>query len=275
MYEEYWGFIEPPFENVPDPNFLYESPEHKEALSRMLYGISRRKGCIMLTGEVGCGKTTLARSLIMRLPEENYEVALIENPRLSPILFIQEIVYQLTGENIGQRKIDLLHYLNRVLFKNMSEDKDSIIIIDEAQLIQDRSTFEELRLLLNFQLNNRFLLTLILIGQPELKDLVLLTPQFEQRIAIRYHLTNLSYEEMINYIWFRLKKAGLKRNVFTIEAMQKIYEYSNGIPRKINNICDMGLLVGWSLAAEHVDSKIISTLIDESKNGQDIRYSKR
>ena len=128
---------------------------------------------------------------------------------------------------------------------------------------------------LNFQLNNRFLLTLILIGQPELKDLVFLTPQFEQRIAIRYHLTNLSYEEMINYIWFRLKKAGLKRNVFTAEAMEKIYEYSDGIPRKINNICDMGLLVGWSLAAEHVDSKIISTLIDENKNGQDIRYSKR
>jgi general secretion pathway protein A len=132
-----------------------------------------------------------------------------------------------------------------------------------------------LRLLLNFQLNNRFLLTLILIGQPELKDLVFLTPQFEQRIAIRYHLTNLSYEEMINYIWFRLKKAGLKRNVFTVEAMQKIYEYSDGVPRKINNICDMGLLVGWSLTAEHVDSKIISTLIDENKNGQDIRYSKR
>ncbi len=272
MYEKYWGLVEPPFENVPDPSFLYESPQHKEALSRMLYGISRRKGCIMLSGEVGSGKTTLARTLIQSLPKDKYEVAIIENPRLTSSLFIHEIIYQFVGQSESKNKVDLLHSLNRALFKNLAEEKDSIIIIDEAQLIQDKSTFEELRLLLNFQLNNRFLLTLILMGQPELRDVVNSTPQFEQRVAIRYHLTHLTFEETVKYIGFRLKRAGLSKNVFTTEAMEKIYAYSGGIPRKINNICDMSLLIGWSQKATYVDSKIITNLIDESKNGKDIRH---
>jgi general secretion pathway protein A len=272
MYEKYWGLDQAPFENVPDPSFLYESPQHREALSRMLYGISRRKGCIMLSGEVGSGKTTLARTLIQSLPKEKYEVAIIENPRLAPSLFIQEIIYQFVGRPESKNKVDLLHSLNRILFKNLAEEKDSVIIIDEAQLIQDSSTFEELRLLLNFQLNSRFLLTLILMGQPELRDVVSSTPQFEQRIAIRYHLTHLSFDDTTKYIGFRLKRAGLNKNVFTTEAIQKIFRYSGGIPRKINNICDMGLLIGWSLKVDYVDSKIITNLIDESKNGKDIRH---
>ena len=258
--------IDAPFENVPDPTFLYESPQHKEALSRMLYGISRRKGCVMLTGEIGSGKTTLSRTLIQRLPRENFEVALLENPKLTPLLFVQEIIYQFTGENLNQRKTSQLHHLNRILYKNVSDDKESVIIIDEAQLIQDKDTFEELRLLLNFQLNDRFLLTLILIGQPELKEIVDSIPQFEQRVAIKYHLQNLSYEEMVKYVEFRLRRAGLNRNVFTIEAMENIFEYSSGTPRKINNICDMGLLVGWNKKSKYVDSSIISNLLSENKN---------
>ncbi|MBN1573269.1 MAG: AAA family ATPase [Deltaproteobacteria bacterium] len=266
MYKSYWGLIDAPFENVPDPSFLYESPQHKEALSRMLYGISRRKGCVMLTGEIGSGKTTLSRTLIQRLPRENFEVALIENPKLTPLLFIQEIIYQFTGENVDQKKTNMLHHLNRILYKNVSDDKESVIVIDEAQLIETKETFEELRLLLNFQLNDRFLLTLILIGQPELKQIVNSIPQFEQRVAIKYHLQNLSYEEMVKYIEFRLKRAGLNRNVFTIESMEKIFNYSGGTPRKINNICDMGLLVGWNMKSKYVDSSIISNLLSENKN---------
>ncbi len=265
MYKTYWGLIDAPFENVPDPSFLYESPQHKEALSRMLYGISRRKGCVMLTGEIGSGKTTLSRTLIQRLPRENFEIALIENPRLTPLLFVQEIIYQFSGENLNQKKNQQIHHLNRILYKNMSEDKDSVIIIDEAQLVKSKETFEELRLLLNFQLNDRFLLTLLLIGQPELKELVSEIPQFEQRVAIKYHLQNLSFDEMVRYIEFRLKRAGVNRNIFTVEAMEKIFNYSNGTPRKINNICDMGLLVGWSDKSKYVDSTIIGNLLSENE----------
>jgi general secretion pathway protein A len=265
MYKTYWGLIDAPFENVPDPSFLYESPQHKEALSRMLYGISRRKGCVMLTGEIGSGKTTLSRTLIQRLPRENFEIALIENPRLTPLLFVQEIIYQFSGENLNQKKNQQIHHLNRILYKNMSEDKDSVIIIDEAQLVKSKETFEELRLLLNFQLNDRFLLTLLLIGQPELKELVSEIPQFEQRVAIKYHLQNLSFDEMVRYIEFRLKRAGINRSIFTVEAMEKIFSYSNGTPRKINNICDMGLLVGWSDKSKYVDSTIIGNLLSENE----------
>ena len=265
MYKTYWGLIDAPFENVPDPSFLYESPQHKEALSRMLYGISQRKGCVMLTGEIGSGKTTLSRTLIQRLPRENYEVALIENPRLTPLLFVQEIIYQFSGENLNQKKNQQIHNLNRILYKNMSDDKESVIIVDEAQLVKDKETFEELRLLLNFQLNDRFLLTLLLIGQPELNELVNEIPQFEQRIAMKYHLQNLSFDEMVRYIEFRLKRAGLDKNIFTVEAMEKIFSYSNGTPRKINNICDMGLLVGWSNKSKNVDSTIIGNLLSENE----------
>ena len=147
----------------------------------------------------------------------------------------------------------------------MEADKDSVIVIDEAQLITDRQSFEELRLLLNFQLNNRFLLTLILLGQPELNDTLKSIPQFEQRIALKYHLSSLVYEEMVKYIEFRLKKAGLSRTVFTSDALELIFEYSEGIPRKINNLCDMGLLVGWSLKSEYVSEQIIKNILEEKK----------
>jgi general secretion pathway protein A len=265
MYESYWGLLESPFENVPDPQFLYKSAQHKEALYRLLYGISRRKGCVMLTGEVGCGKTTISRSLISRLPKDNYEIALVENPKVSPTLLLGEIIYQLTGESMKNGKVDLLHHFNRVLFQNMEEEKDSVIIIDEAQMITDRQAFEELRLLLNFQLNNRFLLTLILVGQPELNETLKKIPQFEQRIALKYHLSSLSYEEMVQYIHYRLKKAGLSRTVFTSEALELIFKYSEGIPRKINNLCDMGLLVGWSMKSEYVSEQIINNVLNEKK----------
>ena len=272
MYEKYWGLTEAPFENVPDPRSCMSRRSTKRP-SRGCSTVYRGERAVSCSpGRSGAAKRRLPEPCSRVCPDENYEVAIIENPRLSPSLFIQEIIYQFIGQSEGKNKIDLLHSLNRILFKNLAAEKDSVIIIDEAQLIGDKSTFEELRLLLNFQLNNRFLLTLILMGQPELRDVVGTIPQFEQRIAIRYHLTRLNHDETIKYIGFRLKRAGLARNIFTTEAIEKIYHYSDGIPRKINNICDMGLLVGWSVKATSIDSTIIANLIDESIDGTDIRH---
>jgi type II secretory pathway predicted ATPase ExeA len=145
----------------------------------------------------------------------------------------------------------------------MNEQKISLLMVDEAQLIQP-NTFEEIRLLLNFQLNNRFLMTFVLIGQPELRGMIRAYKQLDQRIAIRYHLNPFSFLETTEYIAFRLNKAGLSRNVFSPEALEHVYHYSEGVPRKINNVCDISLLIGFSIQAKEIDSDIIHKVIDKS-----------
>ncbi|MBI3827511.1 MAG: AAA family ATPase [Candidatus Rokubacteria bacterium] len=167
MYEAYWSLTEPPFDNSPNPRFFYLSPEHEEALLRLVYAVRQRKGCAMLTGEYGCGKTTLSRALIQRLEAERYEIGLLTNPSWTPIDFFREILYQLGTETQERGKPELLHQLNDVFFRNYQAGRDTVVIVDEAQLIED-AVFEELRLLLNFQTDDRFLVTLLLIGSPEL-----------------------------------------------------------------------------------------------------------
>ena len=263
MYKEYWGLKEYPFENLPNPGYLYKSPIHEEALTRLIYAIENRKGAAMLTGEIGCGKTTISRLLVQRLVKRNYQLALIENPCLPADDFFKEILYQFGLKTTAQSKSEMIHQLNDFLYQNLKDGKNTVIIVDEAQLINSSETFEELRLLLNFQMNDCFLLTLILIGQPELQEKMENMPQLDQWIAIRYHLKPLDMQEMVKFIFFRLKKAGARRNMFTNDAFRRIYEHSTGIPRKINNICDLSLLIG---CGESV--KFISTMIvDKSANG--------
>ncbi|MCD6265936.1 MAG: AAA family ATPase [Deltaproteobacteria bacterium] len=262
MYLEYWGLEKYPFENVPDPDFMYYSQEHEEALVRLVYAAKRSKGAALLTGEVGCGKTTLSKVFIQKLSEDNYDIGLMTNPSLAPSDFLKEILYQLGLSPDTNSKADFLAILNKRLLENMKQDKATLLIIDEAQLIF-RQTFEEIRLLLNFQLNNRFLLTLLLIGQPELRDIIKDIKQLDQRIAIRYHLNPLNFEQTVRYIVFRLKKAGLKRSIFTKQAVAEVFNYSQGIPRNINNICDMSLLIGFSSKTKVIDSNIIKDVIKD------------
>lgn len=264
MYEDYWGLKELPFENVPDPRFFYRSPQHEEALMRLVYALKTHKGAAMLTGEVGCGKTLISRVLIKELiPEKQWELALIAHPTFSPVEFLKEILYQLRIDKSPDSKVDLLHHLNDEMVKNMREGRHTIIVVDEAQSIDDMDTFEELRLLLNFQLNERFLLTLILMGQPELKRKIAKIPQLEQRIALRYHLGPLDLSHIEQYIAFRLRVAGSDSSIFTEGATKIIYEYSQGVPRKINNICDLSLLVGFSKKLQYIDANIITGLAEE------------
>ena len=265
MYEKYWGLKELPFENVPDPRFMYYSPDHEEALTRLVYATESRKGAVMLTGEVGCGKTTLSRAFIKKISNDDHDIALIANPSLTPQDFLAEILYQLGVENKSQSKTDLLHSLNEKMLKNVKEGRDTVIIVDEAQVIKEKEIFEELRLLLNFQLNDRFLLTLIMIGQPELKEQVESIQQLEQRIAIKYHLKPLNFEQTTEYIFFRLKTAGMTRNIFSKEAIDLIYKETKGVPRKINNLCDLSLLVGCTLQLKVIDSKTINKVIEDRK----------
>jgi len=262
MYLEYWGFKKFPFENVPDPDFFYLSKSHEEALTRLIYAAKMRKGGAMLSGEIGCGKTTLSKVYIKELSGDNFDIGLIINPNLETIEFLQEILYQFDITDVPDTKVKCLRALNNKMLENMKLNKETILIVDEAQLLT-HATFEEIRLLLNFQLNNRFLMTIILIGQPELRNKVKSIEQLDQRIAIKYHITPFNLEETFNYIIFRQKKSGRKENVFSSEAIEKIFEYSGGIPRKINNFCDLSLLIGFSSNEKVIEPKIVENIISD------------
>jgi len=263
MYESYWGLSEPPFDNSPNPKFFYLSPEHEEALVRLMYAVRQRKGCAMLTGEYGCGKTTLSRALVQRLEAERFEIGLLTNPSWNAIEFLREILYQLGVETEEKNKAELLHLLNDLFFRNFQAGRDTVIIVDEAQLIDDDSVFEELRLLMNFQTDDRFLVTILLIGSPELAVKVRRLKHLDQRIAIRYHLNTLDDAHTANYIAHRLKMAGRAARIFTDEAIKLIFDFTRGTPREINNLCDIALLVGYSKRLTEIDERVIAEVIKD------------
>lgn len=262
MYLEYWGFSEFPFENVPDPRFFYLSKSHEEALTRLIYAARMRKGGAMLSGGVGCGKTTLTKVYVQELSGEKYDIGLIINPKLEPVEFLQEVLYQFDIGEVPDTKVKCLRVLNEKMYENMEANRETLLIVDEAQLLNE-STLEEIRLLLNFQLNDRFLMTVILIGQPELRDKIKEIEQLEQRIAIKYHLNPFDFNDTARYILFRQKKAGRKENIFSRQAIEKIFEYTDGVPRKLNNLCDLSLLVGFSKNQKIIDTKIIENVIKD------------
>jgi general secretion pathway protein A len=275
MYESYWGLKEKPFENTPDPRFFYYSQQHKEAVARMLYVVREHKGAALFTGEYGCGKTLLTRVLWQELQQENrYQSVFILNPRLSSLEFIQEIVHQLGGQDSSKdNKIDLFHTLHKILYSNHTAGKHSVIIIDEAQAITNKDTFEEIRLLLNFQLDNAFLLTIILLGQPELKYTVMSLPQFMQRMAVRFHLTAFNEAETKEYIGHRLSVSGATRDLFEPEAYKEVHARSGGIPRRINTICDLALLVGFGNSLTIVDKQTITKINEDLESSDfDVKY---
>jgi len=262
MYEAYWGLNQKPFQNTPDPRFLYYSNQHQEAFSRMLYAIRERVGAAMLTGVFGCGKTVLAEAILEELKKEQYQLALIENPQLECVDLLRAIVRNLKSIELPTKKTELsadylLEVLESILTTNYRDGKDTVIIIDEAHIIKDESIFEELRLLLNFHLRDRFLLTLLLFGQPELKQKIEDNKQLEQRIAIKCHLENLNEGETKSYILHRLKVAGRQADTFTDSAFKAIFDASGGIPRRINRICDLGLLTGFIKKIPIIDEGII------------------
>jgi general secretion pathway protein A len=268
VYEAYWELSEPPFENSPNPKFFYLSPEHEEALVRLVYVVTERKGCGMLTGDYGCGKTTLARALLQRLDGERYEVGLLTNPCWSPLDFLREVLYQLGVEaqdkSPDKGKPELLHLLNDVFYRNYRAGKDTVIIVDEAQMIDDEAIFEELRLLSNFQTDERFLMTLLLIGSTELREKVRRVRHLDQRIAIRYHLNALDGAHTANYIAHRLKMAGQTRRIFTDEAVKLVFDFTRGTPREINNLCDLSLLIGYGKRVREIDEKIVAEVIKDT-----------
>ena len=255
-YRKYWGLRTPPFDNVPDPRFYVRCSQHDAAHRWLSYGIQTGKGMLLLTGDIGCGKTLLSRRLIVGLSSARYDVALVANPALSPSELLDEVVSQF-GLGLVRSKAGRLKMLNERLELNAQRGISSVLVVDEAQAIESVKGFEELRLLTNFQLNDRFLLTVVLIGQPELRHRVAGIPQLNQRIAVRAHLGPFTAEETTSYITVRMKAVTDRTDVFTKEATSAIYEQSKGIGRLINALCDQCLFAGAIEHALQIDDRLV------------------
>ncbi len=257
MYETFFGLTESPFNVTPDPRFVYLSKHHQAALSAMRYGVERRSGFIQITGEIGAGKTTLSRMFLQQLGE-NVHSSLVFNPKLSELELLQEIVEDFGLKPKAKRRKDCFDCLNHFLLEESAKGFNSVLIIDEAQLLPPRA-LEQIRLLSNLETTTQKLLQIILMGQPELKDLLKRPDlkQLRQRITVRCHLPELSLEEVGQYIAHRLNVAGAHENFFSPEAMRRIYEISQGIPRVINVLADRALLAAYAKNIFKVDPVLV------------------
>ena len=257
MYLEHWKLSEFPFDNVSSSHFYYETDEHRTLCEDLYDAIARRRGAIVLTGDIGCGKTTSTQRVLLDLPPERFDIALITYSSLSPLEMLYEISQQLGLKADMKDKNALLHVIRTHLIQNASENRDTVICIDEAQSIPDLATLEELRLLLNFQLSDRFLITLLLVGQPELQQNIARIPQLQQRIALNLHIGKLSLQNSLDYVLHRLYIAGCTRPIITRQALALIHQHSAGVPRRINHLMDRCLLMGMRTPASLIDSKLV------------------
>jgi len=260
MYTSFFGLAEKPFAITPDPRYLYLSERHAEALAHLLYGINESGGFIQLTGEVGTGKTTVVRTLLSRVPH-HADVAVILNPRVTPVEFLLTICEEL-GLAIAEADRDsvkqMVDALNRRLLNAHAEGRRIIVLVDEAQNLSF-DVLEQVRLLTNLETPTQKLLQIILIGQPELRELLDRTDlrQLAQRITGRYHLMPLSREETKGYVRHRLRVAGATEEIFTPGALLEVHRLSQGIPRVINVACDRALLGGYTQETKKITASLL------------------
>lgn len=264
VYQDFYGLTEAPFDITPNPRFLFYSAKHREAFNHLLFGIRERKGFVQLTGEVGAGKTTLCRAALEQL-DQHYTTALILNPIMSAEELMRAIGFEFGLPVSGLDKLTTLGVINQFLLHQVESGKDTVLIIDEAQDLTDE-LLEQVRLLSNLETDNRKLLQIVLMGQPELRDR-LNNPklkQLRQRITVRFHLPPLSRFEMDKYIRHRLKTSGANGlPYFTSPGLWRVFRYTGGIPRLINAVCDKALLAGFVQQTGKINYRIVGKAIRE------------
>jgi general secretion pathway protein A len=261
MYKQYFGLSRNPFEISPDPYFYHPTPRHNEALANLHYGVGRRKGFIVITGEVGTGKTLLVRCLLSELRKNNIAFGYVFNPLLSVVEFFQYIMADLGLPYSGRNKTEMLLDLNRFLIQRHARGLITALVVDEAQALR-AELLEEIRLLTNLETSQQKLLQIVLLGQPEL-EIVLDSPelrQLKQRVSLRCQLQPLDEPQTHAYILSRLERAGAPPEppIFTEEALAKIYEYSRGIPRIINNLCENSMVSAFANELRTVTGDMIT-----------------
>ena len=270
MYEEYFGFKELPFNVTPDPRFLYRSASHRDALAYITYGIFQKKGFIAVTGEVGVGKTTVVKTFI-DLFQLSLEVVFVFTTKFpfDQLLYLVCNYFELEVE--GQNKAQMLLTLNRFLIEQYEKNRNTVLIIDEAQNLTP-DVLEELRMLSNLETHDRKLIQIMLVGQPELETMLNLNEmrQLRQRIPGICRISILDRDDLERYIEFRLQVAGNHNGgggaIFTHDAMDEIYHYSGGTPRLINVLCDRALLIGFVSNTRTIDGRIVREGIRDLEN---------
>ena len=262
MYEKFYGFREKPFRMTPDTRYFYPSPKHTDALNHMVYAIEERRGFVVITGEIGSGKTTLSRVLFQKL-DPRTKTAVIRNTNLTPREMISLVLEELEIPfSQGASKTHMISLLNEFLIEQLREDNNVVLLIDEAQNLKP-AVLEEVRMLSNLETETEKLIQIILMGQPELKSKLWLKEltQLRQRVTLHYHLSPLDQEETIRYVTHRLHVAGINGTpIFAADALEKVYEATQGVPRLVNGLCDRALLTGYV-----TEQKLIgSNMIDEA-----------
>ncbi|MFP6607584.1 MAG: AAA family ATPase [Myxococcota bacterium] len=258
MYCEYFGFAKRPFELTPDPAFLYLGEAHREGLATLVYGVQSRKGFVLITGEVGTGKTTLIHALLGQL-DSTAACAFIFNPRLEPLEFFHVLFNDLGIETPCRTKSEYLLELNSFLITRLEKNETTLLIIDEAQNLSVEM-LEEIRLLSNLETPTSKLIQIILVGQPELRDLLARPElrQLRQRIALRHQLRPFDEREICDYVGERLARAGYSgRDLFKPAALKDLYNVTGGIPRLVNSVCDLALLLAYSRQKTVLDAALI------------------
>jgi general secretion pathway protein A len=262
--EHGWGLREPPFENAPNPRFLWLSPTHSDALVRLTYALRQRRGCAVLTGEPGCGKTLLTRAVVQRLEPSRYEIGLLTNPHGGRIDLLRQVLYELGIETAETQRTELLHALHELIVGNAQRGRETLIIVDDAQQVDDTAWFEELSSLLNIQTNERTLVTLLLAGTPELTAAIHRVQHLDRRVSIRCALAPLNLDQTAQYIRYRLNVAGGEASMFARDAMMMIHQASRGVPRAINDLCDSALLLARLDGLPGVDGPVVRRVLSST-----------
>jgi general secretion pathway protein A len=263
VYLDFYGLRQAPFDITPNPRFLFHSTKHREALNHLLYGIRERKGFVQLTGEVGAGKTTLCRALLEQL-DGHFSTALILNPVLNADELMKAIATEY-GLNVkGLDRMETIATISEFLLKQTLAGKETVLIIDEAQNLTE-DLLEQVRLISNIETDDRKLLQIVLMGQPELRDRLNnhRLRQLRQRITVRYHLAPLTRKEVAQYIQHRLTLAGSGKPTFTTPAVWRVFNYSKGIPRLVNALCDKALLAGFVEKSQKINYRMVGRAICE------------
>jgi general secretion pathway protein A len=276
MYLGFYGLREAPFRPTPDPRFLFQSARHREALAQLVYGVQERQGFIVLTGEIGTGKTTLLRTLLERL-DATTPVAYVHNSALGIEGLLEYILQDWGVKSTASTHAQRLFELNEFLIDQHRQGRSPVLVIDEAQNLS-LETLEAIRLLSNFETTHEKLIQILLVGQPELKD-KLNAPelrQLKQRVGLRCHIGPLTAEEIRLYIRHRLRVAGaVDAGIFTDAAVQKIADYSRGVPRVVNIVCDHCLLSGYADSKRRIDRDVVDEAIEYLEEGEPSRWRRR